>query len=157
ELGPNSVLVSEHRFEHDLHPASSTLQAVHYTGFRRDTISAQVTKRSLPPLRFTYSAPTPAHAFESLPVNALENVPQGLNGPRYRWIDLYGEGLPGILSDTGSTWYYKSNEGRGRFGRQQLVLARPACPLGQCALTDFDSDGNANLAILHGRQGGFYE
>lgn len=83
-------------------------------------------------------------------------MPGGL-GNQYRWVDLYGEGLPGILAEGHHAWYFKSNIGDGHFAAQQVVLERPTYRLGHWALTDFDGDGDANLVALHGRQAGFYE
>jgi hypothetical protein len=40
---------------------------------------------------------------------SLENLPQGLDGTRYQWVDLDSEGLSGILSEQGSGWFYKRN------------------------------------------------
>lgn len=157
ELGHEPVLVGMHRLEHDLHPEGTTLKSVEYTGFRRDPISGEISQKSLPPLRFTYSTPSVARSFQPAPEGTSQNVPHGLSDGDYRWIDLYGEGLPGILAETGDAWYFKPNEGGGHFGPQQLVIDRPAYRLGQVALSDFDDDGDTKLAIFHGRQGGFYE
>ena len=40
---------------------------------------------------------------------SLENLPQGLDGTRYQWVDLDGEGLSGILTEQGGGWFYKRN------------------------------------------------
>jgi len=157
ELGPDPVLVRTYRFEHDLDEAGSTLQAVHLAGSRRDPVSGSSVQRSLPPVRFTYSAPSVARAFEPAPAEATVNVPHGLAGPNYYWTDLFGEGVPGILSDAGPAWYFKANDGGGRFAAQQLVVSRPAWRLSQCALADVDSDGNTNLVVMQGRQAGYFE
>lgn len=156
ELDSAPVLVGEYRLEHNLHPEGTTLGAIYYTG-HRESGSAQASSKSLPPLRFTYSTPSVAQTFKSALAEELENVPSGLSDFNYRWIDLYGEGLPGILTEMGQAWYFKANEGNGHFGLQELVVDRPAYRLGQYAFSDFDSDGNVNLVVLHGRQGGFYE
>ena len=41
---------------------------------------------------------------------SLENLPQGLDGSRYQWADLDGEGLSGILTEQGGAWFYKRNQ-----------------------------------------------
>ena len=33
----------------------------------------------------------------------------GIDGAAYTWVDLHGEGLPGILTEQGGAWYYKRN------------------------------------------------
>jgi hypothetical protein len=40
---------------------------------------------------------------------SLENLPIGLDGSSYRWTDLHGEGIPGILSEQAGAWFYKRN------------------------------------------------
>jgi RHS repeat-associated protein len=150
QLGSSPVRVGEYVLEHDTSRLAATLRILRYTGFSGDGSS-----RDLPPLRFAYTAPAVDSGFLPAPVESTENAPAGLSGG-YRWIDLYGDGLPGILSETGDAWYFKPNQGDGRFGPQQLVADRPAHRIGEVALADFDADGNPNLAVLHGRTGGYY-
>ena len=40
---------------------------------------------------------------------SLENLPVGLDGARYQWTDLHGEGIPGILTEQAGAWFYKRN------------------------------------------------
>ena len=40
---------------------------------------------------------------------AAGNLPSGLDGSRYRWIDLHGEGITGILTEQADAWFYKRN------------------------------------------------
>ena len=40
---------------------------------------------------------------------SLENLPYGIDGSHYRWVDLDGEGLSGILTEQGGSWFYKAN------------------------------------------------
>ncbi|ADD41848.1 SpvB/TcaC N-terminal domain-containing protein [Stackebrandtia nassauensis] len=142
-------LVAAYDLDHVLDESGSRLTAVNYTGFSGED------DRSVPPLSFTYTEPEVEGYFGDAPVEAARNTPGGITG-RNHWMDLYGDGLPGILTETPQAWLYKSNEGNGRFGQQTLVGARPAYALDQVALADFDADGNPNLAVLHGRSGGFY-
>ena len=41
--------------------------------------------------------------------DSLSNLPYGLDGAHYRWVDLDGEGLSGILTEQGESWFYKAN------------------------------------------------
>ena len=57
----------------------------------------------------------------------LENAPFGFAGQRHQLLDLYGEGLPAVVTNAGGAWYVKRNLGGGRFG--PLEAARhPAHP-----------------------------
>ena len=157
ELGEQPTLVTALKLEHLEDAAGSTLQRIHQMGFRRDPSTGQVTYRSLPPLNLNYSSFKMGQNFEAIPETTTENFPYGLSDSRYRWIDLYGEGLPGILTETDYAWYYKSNLGGGRFGPQQNVAEIPSQIPGSYALSDFDRDGNLNLVVLQGRQAGYCE
>jgi hypothetical protein len=37
------------------------------------------------------------------------NLPSGMDGSHYRWIDLDGEGVSGILTEQAGAWFYKAN------------------------------------------------
>ena len=148
-LGPQPSLVAAYRLGYRGDPAGSALTEIGYSGFRDGA------ERVVPPLRLSYTEPRVAAAFSDPPSGALINVPAGLTG-NYRWLDLLGDGLSGILTETGDAWYYKQNEGGASFGAQQLVAERPAYALGQVSLVDFDADGDPNLAVLHGREAGYY-
>jgi hypothetical protein len=155
ELGAGPTLVQQTRLAHDEDAAGSTLVSVTHAGARRDgDVRSQ---RDRPPLTFAYAPPGMDRAFRAAPEEASENVPQGISGVQYRFVDLVGDGLPGILADDGTGWYYKRNEGGGRFGPQQVVAQRPTARLGRFALADFDRDGNTNLVVMQGPDAGWYE
>ena len=48
-------------------------------------------------------------AVEDVDPASLENLPIGLDGSAYRWTDLHGEGIPGILTEQAGAWFYKRN------------------------------------------------
>lgn len=157
EHGLNPALIGATSFEYHEASAGSTLQAIHYTGYRRDEALGTLSHRELPPLRFQYTSPNVGQSFNPIPEETRENLPRGLGGLGYRWIDLYGEGLPGILTETSQAWYYKPNHGEGVFGAQAAVIEKPSMLPGTYMLSDFDQDGNTNLVVVQGRQAGYYE
>lgn len=150
-LGPQPVLIGSYQLGYNEDAAGTTLTSIGYTGY------TETTEASLPPLLFSYSAPSVARSFSSPPLQSTENVPAGLSGSVYRLVDLHGEGLAGILAETGDAWFYKPNLGNGNFGPQSAVAERPSWRLSECVINDFDGDGNINVAVLHGREGGYYE
>ena len=84
-------------------------------------------KKSLPPLEFEYSKAThPGRRSASSTPASLENLPVGLDGATYQWVDLDGEGVSGILTEQAGAWFYKPNLGEGRFGPLQTVAAKPS-------------------------------
>ena len=153
-LGPDPVFVGATRLTHQEDPSGTTLVSVDYEGRRED--GGTRTTRTLPPLTLAYSDPEVGEGFEPLEPATVENVPAGLTG-RYRWVDLYGEGLPGILTEASGTWFYKPNLGGGRFGPQERVAEAPSFRGGPYTFSDFDRDGNPNLGRLLGRDAGFFE
>lgn len=157
EHGLNPALIGVTSFEYHEASAGSTLQAIRYTGYRRDEALGTLFHRELPPLRFQYTSPSVGQSFSPIPEETRENLPRGLGALGYRWIDFYGEGLPGILTETSQAWYYKPNHGDGVFGAQATVIEKPSMLPGTYMLSDFDQDGNSNLLVVQGRQAGYYE
>jgi RHS repeat-associated protein len=88
-------------------PVYSFLHQVVQTGWNQS--NGNTVTRSLPPVEFQYSQPALGEEVDEVDPASLENLPVGLDGATYRWIDLHGEGLPGILTEQAGTWYYKRN------------------------------------------------
>lgn len=88
----------------------SFLAEVEQSGYRHDSreVSGYV-KRSMPRLEFKYSEPSVQDDLRTIEREALENIPSGLAEPQTRCIDLFGEGVSGILTELDGVWYYKRN------------------------------------------------
>src|SRR5439155_17923627 len=81
------------------------------------------------------------------------NLPAGLDAGQTTWVDLLGDGAPGILTEHRNTWYYKQNLGGGRFGPQHEVAGHPGTArlrAGRQSLADLTGDGRADLVQLDG-------
>src|SRR5690606_10672537 len=157
ELSAKPSLTGVFEIAYNENPLGTTIQQLSFTGVRRDLTQGTYTKKALPPLRFTYTAAKPETSFNPCAVESNSNVPQGLNSFDTRFVDLFGEGLPGILTETANNWYYKRNRGNGFFDKQETIIAKPSQRMGIYALGDFDQDGNLNLFSLQGRTAGYYE
>lgn len=117
-------------------------------------------KGSLPPVEFKYTKANPADTFQIIESESIENLPQGIDNNNYRWVDLYGEGISGVLSEFDGAWYYKSNSGNGKLEPMTQVLERPSIAnLNQNANALTDVDGNGQLDLVSRRDGlkGYYE
>ena len=155
ELGAAPVPVQALTLTHAEDPAGSTLTEIALTGIRWDAAVASAS--SIPPLKLSYAPAATDVAFSEAGQTASINAPAGLAGVGYSFVDLFGEGLSGILFQNERTWYYKANRGSGEFGDQTVVTSSPAVGTVGFANTDFDANGNTEFAQLGSRSAGFYE
>jgi RHS repeat-associated protein len=151
-------------------PIYSCLLSATQTGYKRNPAGGYIQK-SLPPLEFTYSEANIDETVRDVDPASLENLPQGLDGTHYQWVDLDGEGLSGILTEQGNGWFYKRNlspinsvkdNGKkhveARFAAVELVASKPASGLGNGAqFLDLVGDGQPDLVALRSATPGFYE
>ena len=76
-------------------------------GYRRS--GTTYSSRSLPPLELEYTVPQIQSRVVTADPQSLANLPEGMDGTRFQWVDLDGEGISGILADWGDGWGYKPN------------------------------------------------
>ncbi|MBW8877783.1 MAG: hypothetical protein JF614_22675, partial [Acidobacteria bacterium] len=155
-------------------PIYTFLRSVTQTGYRRAGTGYR--RQSLPPLEFEYSQPRVRPEVLTLDAESLANLPEGLDGSRFQWVDLDGEGLSGILTDfghAGGGWGYKRNlsplnqvtlpDGsratRARFGPLEPVAALPSRSElgGGQQLLDLAGDGQLDVVTLGEPVPGFFE
>ena len=119
-------------------------------------------RRSLPPVEFEYSEASIDERIHEIDSDSLENVPTGINSG-YQWIDLDGEGIPGILTEQATSWFYKRNlspltDNAVTFAPLEAITEKPAfAGLGQWQIQDLAGDGRPDLACFHGPIAGFFE
>jgi RHS repeat-associated protein len=157
ELLTPTSLVGILKCTYDEKESGTTLESASYTGIRKDLNTDDYSEKTLPALRFTYTKPSLNQTFHPSIKETNDNLPQGFNSSTVKFVDLFGEGIPGILTESNSAWYYKSNNGNGVFGKQETVISKPSSLLGPYALGDFDRNGNLNYFSLQGQTAGFYE
>jgi len=144
-------------------PQISFLRAVTQTGYRRSPGGGYV-KRSLPPIELEYSQPTVDDTVRDVDPANLANLPVGVDGTSYTWVDLHGEGIPGILAERDGAWLYKRNlsplaEGSVQLGPTSTVVMRPNLVLAgsEARFMDLAGDGRPDIVVLDGPLPGFYE
>jgi RHS repeat-associated protein len=148
----------------------SFLCAVVQSGFVRDeprppidvdgVLYATYLRRALPPLELEYSKAVIDDDVHELDAESVENLPAGIDGSAYQWVDLDGEGISGILAEQGGAWYYKPNLGEGHFGALETIASKPsgaALASGRQQLLDLDGNGRLDLVAFQGPAPGFYE
>lgn len=153
-------------------PFYSFLLSVGQSGYVRNPAGGYFTD-SLPPLQFEYTEAVIDETVRDVDPDSLKNLPYGIDGNRYRWVDLDGEGLSGILTEQGGTWFYKPNLSPAnlqivdgaqltlpQFGPVQLVARQPSLASlagGRQQLMDLSGDGQLDLVEFGGPTPGFFE
>ena len=151
-------------------PFYSYVLSIAQSAYRRD--GAGYLSDSLPPIEFAYTAATVDETMRTLDADALENLPSGVDGQRYRWIDLDGEGMPGVLTEQPGSWFYKANLSPANmqtlagqdlvlpsFAPLEVVAERPASAnlaRGRQQLLSVHGDGRLDLVQYEGPDPGFY-
>ncbi|MFF1566872.1 SpvB/TcaC N-terminal domain-containing protein [Streptomyces sp. NPDC058293] len=150
-------------------PIYSKLTAVTQRGYQRQDVGYRT--RSLPPVEFGYTEAVIQTELRELAGESLEGLPVGLSGTQYQWVDLDGEGLPGILTEQSDGWFYKRNLSpvnrtdqngnahvEARFGALEAVTLRPALSLAEgTQFLDLEGHGRPDVVRLGGPDSGFYE
>ncbi|HXR61613.1 MAG TPA: SpvB/TcaC N-terminal domain-containing protein, partial [Solirubrobacterales bacterium] len=145
-------------------PVHSLLSSIVSVGYRRE--GGGYRSRALPPLELEYSRPEVDPTVRELDGGSRQNLPEGLDGSRYRWVDLDSEGLPGALADDGVAWRYKRNLSpltgvapagvapppvRARLGPAELIGELPVeHRLGAAQLLDLGGGGRQELVRFGG-------
>jgi RHS repeat-associated protein len=124
ELGVSDYLVASTDCLYNLNPTGSYLLSAQHAGYTLDAGKTSYTKKVLPPTSFTYSLfPTDEElvglTVQDVDRDSLENLPIGIDNAAYKWVDLDGQGLSGVLSEQGDDWYFKGNTSANNFIAQQ--------------------------------------
>ena len=165
ELGTSDYLVRSTEFEYRQKAVGSFITQITQSGYVRHG-DGRYLKKSLPPLDLVYTeSPLENEGYRGYQVKevdplSLENLPAGIDGENFRWLDLNGEGISGVLTEEGTGWFYKPNAGHGRFGATALVAEKPSLAAlsgGQQQLLDIAGAGTLNLVQFDSSTPGFYE
>lgn len=172
-----------HRFPDELQEPVTLVRALSF-GYRKDRAATLLTSatswsyarkstgervaQSVPPLEFGYSLPPGTWAgVKPIEDESLENLPAGLDDASVQWVDLFGDALPGALTELADGWTFKPNlsplrdgKGRGPSARLGAVQILDRMPRGVAAATQFldiDGDGKAEAVSLDTMAAGFID
>ena len=125
--------------------------------------------KKLPPLEFKYQEHEWNNDIITVSRDALIHSPVGFEEPPYQFVDLFSEGLSGILSEYATGWYYKHNLGKRLiengtdeeliFEEAKLISSKPSFSgLGsQLHLVDLNADGSKQLVSYSTEPKGFFD
>lgn len=154
ELGTKPCLVSAMHMEYNTSATFTFLQSVTQKGYIRKA-DGTYSEKTVPPIVFTYEALAWDTTVRTL---SIDNIPADINDGYYQWVDLYNEGIAGVLTEQASAWYYKSNLGDGNFDAIKLVAPKPSLDgllEGAVHFQDLEARGQQFL-VSNGLQG-YYE
>ena len=127
---------------------ASLLTSAIRCGYIKDD-SGKYLCQSLPPLEFEYSRAEMSREVKDVECDSLENLPLGVDGASYQWLDLNSEGLPGVLSQQAGAYFYKPNLGNGRLGPTKALPINPSLSMGKVGRQEWlDLAGNGRLDLV---------
>ncbi len=138
--------------QHDSSEVVTTLTGVTQRGWMLHDDGTWATD-ALPSLLLQYSQATFGDTLGSFV--GLTDLPGGVDPARMQWVDLDGEGLPGLLTEVNGGWYYKRNNGNARLGPLHKLPQQPTLPLSRARLMDIDGNGRMDLVHLDRPHAGF--
>jgi RHS repeat-associated protein len=150
-------------------PVTSTIVSVTQCGYKRS--AGALLKKSMPPLEFTYSDVHVHDEIHELDAETLRNLPNQADTARYQWVDLDGEGAPGVLTVQADQWVYNRNltplarDGalagavRATFGPRETVATQPSARpmIGRQQFVDLAGDGQIDLVTFDPPMAGYFE
>lgn len=164
-----ATLVRQLQLEHETSPAGALLKGVSVIGHGVDPATGEVGAVAMPPLDLAYGGfDIDDSAFRSF--EALDAIPGGLkglnDGMRYQLVDLYGEGVPGVLYRDGASFWYRAphrqtdpqDENALAYGDWILLPKAPIDEFGRprSALMDLTGDGQLDWVVTQPGLAGFF-
>ena len=124
-----------------------------------DAANAYSTKH-LPDLEMVYQPHAWNTKVQKVSSDSAAHAPAGLADRRYLWIDLFSEGISGMLSEQANGWFYKSNLGNGNFSGARIVAPKPSSrglASGSVAIQELEGNGVKCLVQYDNEPRGFFK
>ncbi|KAL7931744.1 insecticide toxin TcdB middle/C-terminal region domain-containing protein [Trichoderma chlorosporum] len=165
ELGQNDYLVSSSVFQYDENPAMTCLTSITMTGYQANQNGGYM-KEEFAPWEFHYSKNPD---LQSLAIGEIDSfnvtaLPGGVAPCTAEWVDLDGDGAPGLLiENSAKSLYYQRNLSDrnmgARFGPLCSLLNQPVLFSKGRYFEDIDRNGRLDLVCTneHGVGLGYYE
>lgn len=165
ELGAEPLLVSSTDFAYDdarIRSADGTFESEPIVAYLVSATAAGYLRRdggayeraTLPAVEFDY---TRAVIHDERRALDPAGIPGAARGSSAQWVDLDGEGLPGVLISGELGWYYRTNLGGGQLAPPVLERALPVPgTIYGAQLVDLGEDGNLDFVVLEAAHPGFF-
>jgi len=160
ELKQDDYLVHSTDLQYDEQKHLTYLKSITQTGYIWKDDGNLQSKKSLPPLEFSYFKPGLSREVKEILSDDMVHDPIGLDDQLYQWSDFYSEGISGILSEQASGWYYKNNLGNGRFSPATLISPKPSftgLSDGSLSIQELDADGKKYFVQNNASPKGYFE
>ena len=172
ELGTSDCLVRATQFAYQENPIATVMTGVTQCGYALP-VNGRYLQAAQPTLAFEYSQAQVQTEVREVDPASLANLPASIDGGRYRWLDLDGEGLKCVLAEQDDSWFYKRNltplslaydsraaEPDARFEDVIGVVRVPALAQADAPhhrFMDVAGDGRLDCVVLERPGAGFYE
>lgn len=160
ELGPTACLVRATKLTYDERSTLTRLIKVVQEGYVRSPDSGEYSSQAYPPLVLRYGEATIHTAVQGLDAAGVADLRAGVDGRAHQWVDLDGDGIPGVLTDDDGALYYRRNLGGAALAPARRLRERPAILTlagGGQQLMDLGGDGPLDLVELDRPVPGFHE
>ncbi len=124
---------------------ASYLASVTEAGYLRTGTSYE--RQTMPAIVLGYTRPVVHDDLHVLDRERAAGLPSSPRSDGAQWVDLDGDGIPGVLVAADRAWYYRANLGDAAFGGATLQrsLPVPAELAAGAQLTDLGGDGSLDL------------
>lgn len=160
ELGDQPELIRALTFNYKTDVEGfSFLNSARMIGYKRDSNGSMEFNDSMPPMEFEYQAHLWNAEMQSVAPDSLESLPEGVDNQNYQWVDLYGEGLSGVVSENAGALYYRQNDGGAQLSTARMLTSSPSLKgLGSTwQFQDLDGNGIKSLVSTNGITRGYYQ
>lgn len=138
----------------------SFLKRARQNGHLWDAASNSYKTKFLPETEIKYQQHEWNTEVKSVTPENLVHAPAGLADKTYLWIDLFSEGLSGILTEKADGWFYKSNLGDGNFSNAFPVAPKPSfngISTGKLSIQELQGNGIKYLVQMENEPKGFFK
>ncbi|MGB0498064.1 MAG: SpvB/TcaC N-terminal domain-containing protein, partial [Rubricella sp.] len=151
---PGPTVVSATELDHTDRPEGAVLTAARRIGYRPAAGGGVPVSRATPDVSFGYGEASLGGGFASAPQVAEGGLMGAIERRAHLFVDLKGEGLPGLLTRDRDAWLWRENLGGGRFAPARPLPSAPKVAALAMSVGDGDGDGRTSVDTVIGREAG---